>query len=72
MEAVAWSAVGLLAASMFGSLYYLGSRIDALGGRLDGRIDALSGRIDSLESSLSGRIDALSARMDTHLDRHAS
>jgi hypothetical protein len=72
MAAVAWTAIGLLAATLFGTLYYLGGRIDALGTRLDARIDALSGRIDGLESSLSGRIDGLSARMDAHLERHAS
>jgi hypothetical protein len=55
--AVAWSAIGLLAASLFGSSYYLGSRIDALAARLDSRIDRL-------DSSLSGRIDGLSTRID--------
>jgi hypothetical protein len=44
MTAVAWSAIGLLAAPLLGSLYYLGSRIDALGAHLDGRIDTRLGR----------------------------
>ena len=75
---VAWSAIGLLAATLMGSFYYLGSRIDSLGsridglgGRLDGRIDQLSRRIDSLESRLDARLDALTSRMDTHLEQHA-
>src|SRR5439155_6463273 len=35
MTAVAWAAIGLLAASLVSSLYYLGSRIDGLGSRID-------------------------------------
>lgn len=64
MVAVAWTAIGLLAATLVGSLFYLGSRIDHLG-------DSLNARIDSLDARLSARIDALSAKMDTHLERHA-
>lgn len=64
MVAVAWTAICLLAATLVGSLFYLGSRIDHLG-------DSLIARIDSLDARLSARIDALSAKMDTHLERHA-
>ena len=71
MTAVAWTAIGLLAATLFGSLYYLGSKIDSLGARLDSRIDGLEGRTDSLAASLDSRLDALTARLDTHLERHA-
>lgn len=82
MVAVAWTAIGLLAATLVSSLFYLGSRIDGLEANLGSRIDGLGARIDNLESSLnaridaldarlSGRLDALSARMDTHLERHA-
>ena len=75
MRAVAWTAIGLLAATLFGSLYYLGSKIDSLGARLDSRIDALEGRlegrIDSLAARLDARLDALTARLDTHFERHA-
>jgi hypothetical protein len=56
MNAVAWTAVGLLGAAVlgsFGSFFSLGKKIDALGARLDSRIDALA------------------ARMDDHLGRHA-
>jgi hypothetical protein len=62
MEAVAWTAIGLLGATLMGlvgALFRLGSKIDALGSRLDARIDALS-----------GRIDALAARFDDHIERH--
>lgn len=57
MIAVAWSAIGLLAATLFGAFFYLGGRIDALGASLNGRIDAL-------DSTLSARIDAMIARTD--------
>jgi hypothetical protein len=53
MEAVAWSAIGLLAATLFAALFYLGSRIDGL----SSRIDALGARMDS-------RFDAMNARLD--------
>jgi hypothetical protein len=79
MEAAIWTALGLLAATSLGSLFYLGARIDGLGSR----IDALSGRIDALGSRLDARIDALDAkvdagfaridtRLDAHLEQHAS
>jgi hypothetical protein len=76
MEAVAWTAIGLLGAA-------------ALGARLDSRIGGLSDRIDAQDASiqaqrrdlasviqaqgleLGSRIDALAARMDDHLGRHA-
>ena len=60
MEAIVWTAIGLLAATSFGTLYYLGSRIDALAARLDARMD-----------SGIARMDSGFARIDTHLDRHA-
>jgi hypothetical protein len=78
MVGVAWTAIGLLGATLLGSLYYLGSRIDALGARLDGRIDGLgtridglADRIDTLDARLSSRLDALASRLDAHLERHA-
>lgn len=67
MEAAVWTAIGLLAATSLGTLFYLGSRIDALAARMDsgfGRVDA---RFDSIES----RFDGLAARLDAHLDQHA-
>ena len=63
MDAAVWTAIGLLAATSFGSLFYLGSRIDAIGSRIDG----LDARIDGLGS----RMDGLSAKLDAHLERHA-
>jgi hypothetical protein len=85
MEAATWSAMGLLAAGMLGTLFYLGSRIDALGVRLDARIDALAreirgqgarldARIDALAGEIRGqgaRLDAISDRLAVHIERHA-
>lgn len=78
MEAQAWTAIGLLAATLVGSLFYLGSRIDSLGARLDSRIDGLSGRIDGLTvriedqcRQLGSQIYALGAKLDEHLRGHA-
>ena len=64
MEGVAWTAIGLLAATLFGSLFYLGGRIDNLAARLDSRIDGL-------ESRLNARFDGLERRLDAHVERHA-
>jgi hypothetical protein len=68
MEAMAWTAIGLLGAAVlgsFGSFFYLGTRIDALGARLDSRMDSLSQRIDAQGS----RIDAQGSRIDAQGDR---
>jgi hypothetical protein len=67
MDAAVWTAIGLLAATSLGSLFYLGSRIDALGSR----IDALGARMDSRFDAVAGRFDVLEGRLDAHLDRHA-
>ncbi|HEY3210071.1 MAG TPA: hypothetical protein VGL18_09820 [Actinomycetota bacterium] len=78
MTGVVWTAIALLGATLFGSLYYLGSKIDSLGARLDSRIDGLAGRIDglvnridTLADRLDSRLDVLANRIDTHLERHA-
>jgi len=74
MEAQAWTAIGLLAATLLGTLFYLGQRIDGLGGRIDslgGRIDSLGARLDARIDSFAGdlrgqasRIDALGVRIE--------
>lgn len=66
--AVAWTAIALLAATLLGTLFYLGNKIDGLGARMDARFDALSGRIDAQ----GARIDALSDSLRAHIERHAS
>lgn len=72
MEQVAWTAIGLLSTAlvaMFGMFFYLGSKIDAQGSRLDGRIDALGARLEGRLDALGGRLDALGDRMDGLSDR---
>jgi len=80
MEVAAWTAIGILAASQLGTLFYLGSRIDVLGalvGRIDAlasRIDAQTSRIDALTSRVAEQgeqLGLLTARMDNHLGRPA-
>jgi hypothetical protein len=61
MDAAVWTAIGLLAATSLGSLFYLGSRIDGLANR----IDALGARLDA-------RLDGIESRIDAHLERHAA
>jgi hypothetical protein len=75
MDAAVWTAIGLLAATSLGTLYYLGARIDGLGARIDGlaaRIDARFDRVDARFDRMDERFDALAARLDTHLDHHPS
>ena len=68
MDAAVWTAIGLLAATSLGTLFYLGSRIDALAARMDARFDRVDTRFDHMEE----RFDALAARLDAHLERHAT
>jgi hypothetical protein len=73
MEAAVWTAIGLLAATSLGTLFYLGSRIDALSARIDLRFDHIHdkfARVDARFDGMHRRLDALNARVDTHLDRH--
>ena len=68
MDAAVWTVIGLLAATSLGTLFYLGSRIDALAARMDAWFDRVDMRFDHMEE----RFDALAARLDAHLDRHAT
>jgi hypothetical protein len=72
MDAAIWTALGLLAATSLGSLFYLGSRIDALGARMDARIDGLTGRMDARFDAVEAHMDSLASRLDAHLDQHAT
>jgi hypothetical protein len=60
MTAAIWTAIAVLAATALGSLFYLGSRLDALATRVDAGFNAVN-----------ARLDGLAARIDAHLDRHA-
>ena len=63
MEAQIWTVIGLLTATLLGSLFYLGSRIDTLGARFDSRIDTLSTEVHGQGSGLNSRLDALSTEV---------
>ena len=61
VEAATWTAIAVLAGAVLGTLFYLGARIDGLGGGLEARIDSLAARLD-------GRIDSLAARLDARIE----
>lgn len=66
MDAAVWTAIGLLAATSLGTLFYLGSRIDALATRMDAGFARVDARFDAIDA----RFDSLAARLDAHIDRH--
>jgi hypothetical protein len=79
MDAAVWTAIGLLAATSLGTLFYLGSWIDALAARLDARMDAGFAqvdvgfaRVDARFDGIESRLDGLASRLDSHLDHHAT
>lgn len=79
MESAVWTAIGLVAATSLGTLFYLGSRMDALAARLDARmdagfarVDAGFARVDTRFDAIESRFDGLASRLDAHLDQHAS
>ncbi|HEV8621990.1 MAG TPA: hypothetical protein VGR33_03760 [Actinomycetota bacterium] len=67
MTGAIWTAIGLLAATSLGTLFYVGSRIDGLAARMDAGFARVDARFDAVDA----RLDALSARIDSHVDRHA-
>ena len=60
MSPVEWTAIGVLAVVLVGSLGYLARRIDRLEARMDARFD----RVDD-------RLDRLDERYIQHLEHHA-
>jgi len=78
-DAAVWTVIGLLAATSLGTLFYLGSRIDAPAARLDARMDAGFARVEAgfarvatRFDAIEARFDGLASRLDAHLDHHAS
>ncbi len=47
MESAVWTAIGLVATTSLGTLFNLGSRIDALAARMDSGFDGLASRLDA-------------------------
>jgi hypothetical protein len=64
VQAIAWTAIALLATTLLGSLFYLGHRIDSLIVRIDAQGSHLGGRIDAQGADLGGRIESLSGRIE--------
>jgi ABC-type transporter Mla subunit MlaD len=64
MEAVAWSALWLFAATVIAAIFWLGTRIDGLGATLNARIDGLGAALNARIDGLAARIDGLDARID--------
>jgi hypothetical protein len=78
MEAVAWTAIGMLGATLValvGAAFQLNLKIDAqgrdVGARVDAvgaRIDAVGARVDAVSSNLGARIDALHLNLVDRID----
>ncbi|HEX5901536.1 MAG TPA: hypothetical protein VF028_00245 [Actinomycetota bacterium] len=71
IDAAVWTAIAVVAGMSFGTLVYLGSRIDALATRLDARIDSGFARVNTRFDAMEARFDAVTARLDAHLEQHA-
>jgi hypothetical protein len=72
MDAVVWTAIGLLGAALlesFGSFFYLGTRIDALGAPLDAPMDAQGPRIDGEDAAIRARGRDLTSAIQAQSDR---
>jgi hypothetical protein len=67
MEAAVWTALGLCFATSLGSLFYLGSRIDALAARMDARFEGMDARFERIDARFD-RVDARFDRMDMRFD----
>jgi hypothetical protein len=68
VEAIAWTAIGMLGASSLGTMLWLGSLIMGLSGRMD----SMSARMDSMSARMEAGFAAVNARLDAHIERHAS
>ena len=74
MAAVAWTAIGLLGATLallVTAVFRLQDRIDAQGASLRAAIDDQGRSLRAALEAQTARIDALAARLDAHLERHA-
>jgi hypothetical protein len=67
VDAPVWTATGLVSTFAIGSLFYLGSRIDALAGRIDARFAQVDARFDRVDARFD-RADARFDRMDARFD----
>ncbi|HEV2685733.1 MAG TPA: hypothetical protein VGW79_03755 [Actinomycetota bacterium] len=81
MYAAIWSAIGILAAALFGSIYFSDQRMDVGFARLETRMDQrfalvderfarLEARMDQGFARMDSRLDAVNARLDAHIQPH--
>lgn len=66
MEAQVWTLIGLLTATLFGALFYLGARIDGQSARIDG----LTFGVREQGKALADDIYKLGMKFDDHLRWH--
>ena len=68
MDAALWTAIGLVAATSIGTLFYVGTRFDVLAGRMDARFDAMSSRFEGRFDVVDARFDGMSSRSESRFD----
>lgn len=67
MEAQIWTLIGILTATLVGTLVYLGGRIDGLASQIDAKSETTNARIERLGNKFDSRFDDVNARIDgTH------
>jgi hypothetical protein len=68
MDAATWTLIAILGASALGSFFYLGSRIDGLGEKIDAQGAELGARIDAQSAELGARIDGQGTELGRRID----
>ncbi len=78
MEPAVWALIALLGGTIFGGIFYLGSRLDALGARVDrlaegvGGLQRDVGRLEGRFDRVEGRVERVEHLLEDHVKRHAS
>ncbi len=78
MEPAVWALIALLAGTIFGGIFYLGSRLDTVSARIDrvheGQAE-LRGEMGELRGEMAGvrgELRRLRELVTDHLERHAT
>lgn len=67
MDAQIWTLIGVLTATLLGTLVYLGGRIDGLATQIETKSESTNARIERLGTKFDSRFDDVNARIDgTH------
>ncbi|MGH2656973.1 MAG: hypothetical protein ACRDIZ_09825 [Actinomycetota bacterium] len=85
MEPAVWALIALLAGTIFGGIFYLGSRLDTVSARIDrvhegqaelrGEMGELRGEMGELRGEMAGvrgELRRLRELVTDHLERHAT